>query len=136
MKHNILHAFLAIGLLTALVTGGHAQTLDTIIVNVPFDFIVGNTTLPAGTYTVDRALSSNPNGLVLRGRDGNSTILTSGITGTSDGSPRLVFNRYGSQYFLHEIRTLAGVRELSRSRTEVKLAEMQKHETISASGSN
>jgi hypothetical protein len=137
MKTNVfLRVILAIGLLAAVAVGVHAQGPDALVVNVPFDFAVGNTTLPAGTYTIDRVQSNNSNNLELRSADGHSSAFTSGIVSLQfNGNPKLVFNRYGDQYFLHEIRTAGGVHELARSRVEKKLAEMLKAESVSASGS-
>lgn len=136
MKTNILRVILALGLLTAAAVGAHAQDLDTVVVNVPFDFVVANTTLPAGTYTINRVQFNNPSSLQLRSADGHSAVLTSvAMTGAPDGSLKAVFNRYGDQIFLHEIRTAGGEYQLTRSRSEKKLAEMLKGETLSASGS-
>jgi hypothetical protein len=136
MKTNVfLRVILAIGLLAAVAVGVHAQSLDALVVNVPFNFAVGNTTLPAGTYTIDRVQSNNSNNLELRSADGHSSAFTSSIASLQfNENPKLVFNR-GGQYFLHEIRTFGGDHELARSRVEKKLAEILKAESVSASGS-
>jgi hypothetical protein len=38
---------------------------------------------------------------------------------------------HGDQYVLREIRTASGVHELPKSRTEIKLTDMQKPESVS-----
>lgn len=137
MKTNVfLRIILAIGSVAAVAVGVHAQSLDALVVNVPFNFAVGNTTLPAGTYTIDRVQFNNSNNLELRSADGHSSVFTSGIVNLQfNGDPKLVFDRYGDQYFLHQIRTAVGVHELAKSRAEKTLAEMLKAESVSASGS-
>jgi hypothetical protein len=70
---------------------------------IPFDFIVGNKTLPAGQYTVS-ALSQR--GLMVRSEDAKSAVivLTTGLSAKSaKNQPRLEFNRYGSTYFLSKV---------------------------------
>lgn len=72
---------------------------------IPFAFTVNGTTLPAGTYVVN-SLSSNL--VEIKSTDhshpNSVTVLTSdnGAMNPS-GSTRLVFEAYGTQYFLHEI---------------------------------
>ena len=71
-------------------------------VNVPFDFTVGKQLLPAGTYTI-KAESS---GLIaIRNHDKPLAVLT---IADQDGarSPKggkVLFHKYGDQYFLSEI---------------------------------
>ena len=74
--------------------------------DVPFDFIVGNKTYPAGSYAVEY---TNPQGVFLIhiGEDETRpTLLWSNTVpakSTQDNSPKLVFNRYGDQYFLTQV---------------------------------
>jgi len=138
MKMQVLRV-IAIVVFAALAVGARAQTLDSVVVTVPFDFIVGNTTLPAGTYTVDRLLYNVPQSLALRSTVGNFAAIASGeVSGSAaaapNTTPKLVFNRYGDQYFLHEILTNAGVHQLSMSRSETKVAAMVKSQKVAANG--
>ena len=70
--------------------------------NIPFDFTVGKQLLPAGTYTI-KAESS---GLIaVKNHDKPLTVLTLTV---QDGSRspkggKLIFHKYGDQYFLSEI---------------------------------
>ena len=72
---------------------------------IPFDFVVGTQTLPAGQYTVERAFMSPL--LVLKSAGGQvRSIITEGVE--SVASPtigELVFHTYGKQYFLAEVWT-------------------------------
>jgi hypothetical protein len=72
---------------------------------IPFDFIVGKTTLPAGQYTVSAA-NDGHRALVVRSEDAKSTAiaLTMGVRDKSaKNQPRLEFIRYGNKYFLSKV---------------------------------
>ena len=68
---------------------------------VPFDFTVSNKLLPAGTYTIHKESS---NLIVIKNHDKPIAVFA---LATPDGREskygKLVFNRYGDQYFLSEI---------------------------------
>jgi hypothetical protein len=93
-------ALFAIASLTTC-TGAIAQD-HVIKANIPFDFAVGDTSLPAGEYTVSTPFRGV---LELRSAD-HSKIVTIMSTESYDESrigSKLVFDRYGNQYFLHEV---------------------------------
>lgn len=79
--------------------------------NIPFDFIVGNTKLPGGEYLIRRA-NTNGDTFVLitsvRGRASIFRVTTAIFTANPNNPVRLVFHRYGDQYFLSEIWPSAG----------------------------
>ena len=93
----------AIGLLTiaslATCTGAIAQQLKA---NIPFDFTVGNTWMPAGEYTI-----SSPLHQVVQVRSVDlskiATIVGSQGYNESSSGNKLVFDKYGEQYFLHRV---------------------------------
>ena len=69
---------------------------------IPFAFTVGGRTLPAGAYTIS---SINPSSLMVQSDDSRYmafTTVSHGNNPSSDG--KLVFTKYGDQYFLHEVR--------------------------------
>lgn len=116
----------AIAALTCV--GAAADGTVVIRAHVPFDFMVGDTRLPAGEYAIaqDRFhgsihISSRDTGAyvaLLRTPAGNN------FTGYRTA---LVFNRYGSRYFLRQIWSGAGTLgvQLPVSRTEKE--EMARH---------
>ena len=71
--------------------------------DIPFAFHVRDTTLPAGSYTVEQISSA---GMVqIRNNDTGESILTlapPNRSGNSEGS-KLVFHKYGERYFLSEL---------------------------------
>ena len=85
-------------------TGVHAQAPSKVEVDIPFAFSAGNKTLQPGAYSIKR-LSGNY--LTLRSTDGKSTVvLNAPLNLTSvktDAVERLVFKKFGEQYFLSEI---------------------------------
>src|SRR6185436_8534605 len=71
--------------------------------DIPFDFLLGDKRLPSGQYHVK---SLNPVLTQIESKDARSTaiVLTTGMQAakTSD-TGKLIFNRYGDQYFLSKI---------------------------------
>jgi hypothetical protein len=94
-----------------VVAGGfraNAQALyeGTIEADVPFAFIVGEKTFPAGKYTVKRADDTNPGVLEIGNNNGRGTIFFEVETAQAKENPRqtkLIFDKIGDQYFLAEI---------------------------------
>ncbi|HBB98223.1 MAG TPA: hypothetical protein DC054_22795 [Blastocatellia bacterium] len=73
-----------------------------LITNIPFQFNVGDATLPAGEYTITQVNPASDNAVLqIRAKDGSRTAMApmnSAIRKSSDGAA-LVFNRYGNKYF-------------------------------------
>ena len=95
----------AIALLTisslATCTAAIAQQ-STIKANIPFDFTVGNTWMPAGEYTISSPFQHI---VQLRSADNARTaeiVSTQGYNESRSGS-KLVFDKYGDQYFLRHV---------------------------------
>ena len=82
-------------------TSAHAQNGTSVSVNVPFGFEIGSKHLPPGTYTVRESLTNileirnSSTGAMLITHDGQSTKPTK--------KSKLVFDRYGDQYFLRQV---------------------------------
>ncbi len=93
-------------LVAALAVPLSAQTL-TLTANIPFAFTIANKTLPAGEYMIRNA--GNPYLLIFQGEEHNVSGLTSvnheAVVRTESPAvaTKLVFNRYGDQYFLSEV---------------------------------
>jgi hypothetical protein len=81
-----------------------AQAQPALIANVPFDFVVANSNLAAGQYTVSIDLLQST--VLVRGQDGESAVMALSIaahTGKISDQAKLVFNRYGDRYVLSEV---------------------------------
>lgn len=93
--------------------------------DVPFDFQVGKRTLPSGEYVIE---IDNAGMVWIKGRQpGIRAVAGSfGIGGAGFGhESKLVFNRYGSRYFLSQVwdATSSTGRELPKTRTEDQMAK-------------
>jgi hypothetical protein len=99
MKRIIAIALFAASSLAA--AGNLSAQEHTVKANIPFDFTVNNNVLPAGTYTIS---SVSPYAVQVRNVKGRiaefSAVHNDDKRSTT---PVLVFQRYGNQYFLHEI---------------------------------
>ena len=105
-----------------------AQSARSKITNIPFDFIVGEKTLPAGEYTFEPNRRDSDNVWLIQSRKGNASVLVATISVRANQSPdetQLVFRKYGDQYFLSQIWTPGGNtgRELLITRSERELAK-------------
>ncbi len=94
---------IALFALAALVTGSAMAQEHAVKANVPFDFTVGNAHVPAGTYTISSTGSTSM--VELRSDSGKVHIFGSAYSSgkQADGN-KLIFDKYGDRYFLHEIR--------------------------------
>ena len=105
MKKQAYMIIAAIMLATvAGLSTAQAQTSPTLnlTANIPFDFKVGDKTLPAGEYQVICVNPTSPvKVLQLRTKSGSTSAMvrTNSVNGLSQDNGRLVFHRYGDQYF-------------------------------------
>jgi len=128
---NLGKLFLALCLATVVggvVANAQVSSVPQIEANVPFDFVVGDTRLPAGKYQIT-AVDENSN-KVLEIRSTNSR--TAVMFDTEDDQTRgnqieskteLVFDQVGGQYFLSQIWVAGSStgNSLLRPRMEEKL---------------
>lgn len=129
MKRQVLMAF-SLSLVIALaVTAVTAQSNSHVMrITIPFEFNIGDKSLPPGEYIVRRSVSERPEMLTISSVDGGSGeyILTSPVQTTSRrAESMLVFRSYGARYFLAQIWTAgdrAG-RELRKTSRERELAK-------------
>jgi hypothetical protein len=102
MKRTTAITLLAIANL-ALAGTSFAQS-NGVRATVPFDFTVGSKLLPSGTYTI-APLSGNATVILIRSHDkpiaALSLVHQDGNTSPNGG--KLLFHKYGGQYFLSEI---------------------------------
>jgi hypothetical protein len=114
MKNQILKSIVAVSfvMLFAIVSAS-AQTSNQMVANIPFDFYVKSQKFTAGEYVVERA---NPNSfsasMIIRQKDGKNSNIVMMLpltvnAGTGKNQPSLIFNRYGADYFLSEVRNPA-----------------------------
>jgi hypothetical protein len=74
---------------------------------IPFDFTAGSAQLPAGEYSLVYERTGLLTLLNIDNRN-SATILAQAEPGGRDGNCKLIFARYGDQYFLKQSKCSAG----------------------------
>ena len=129
MKNQILRSIAIFGLFFMLaMTSVQAQTPSRIEVKVPFDFAIGKVQFKAGTYSFRKVTD---NTLTIRDVNGQGTTLVDAplTIGSRDSKvgERLVFNQYGTEYFLSQVWLSGDTgRQLFPSGAETKAAREYK----------
>ena len=112
MKRSSILSLFVLWVLPLLAGSAYAQTAKhpALTVKIPFEFVVGNRTFAAGTYTFKSLLNSIPNQASIDVLEVRSTVghfysaVVTDVVGSSEPShPRLVFTRSGGQAFLSEV---------------------------------
>ena len=129
MKRHLNTAMVMIILVGAFTASAHAQSAaQPVVANIPFDFNVGSKTLPAGKYTITIANpASDRKVLQIRSRDGRSTAITqtTGINVTASENTKLVFHRYGDQYFFAQAKMAGDTMALAVLKSKAERAQSQ-----------
>lgn len=121
-------------LATALLLSGLAAGLSyaeppVLVTNIPFEFSVGNQTLPPGDYRVETQLTGSARMQLLRQVDTNRVVILSTLPVESKAEntdPMLIFHRYGQAYFLAQIWNGGQIgQELPESNREKEMARWE-----------
>jgi hypothetical protein len=119
-------AVLAVGMANAQLQNTHVRA------DVPFTFMVGTQTFPAGQYTV-RQMNDVGNLAIVGG--GSALAIASSHSVQSAGTQRLtklVFHRYGDRYFLYQVWVQGENtgRQLPRTSLERELASNRQPNSV------
>jgi hypothetical protein len=125
MIGKVQKAFAIVGLAIAIAAApAHAGSAERITIEIPFQFTIGDETLPAGTYHLYPSVANRV--AMLQESEGDDVAMTSTIP-VSASKPlartKLVFRKYKDQYFLAQIWVAGRARggELSMSDAEKDL---------------
>lgn len=91
--------------LLVTVSSVFAQTDRQTVVNIPFNFTVGEKALPAGKYLVRRNRTDSDIVWVIQNkRTGEAAMLLTRpvVANETQGSAKFIFNKYDDAYFLSE----------------------------------
>ena len=111
MSNQIVKSLAIISLVVGLALFATAKSASgqsssrAVTADIPFDFIVGDKTLPSGKYMVSPA-TSDGQGLKIINSTGKGAAfrLANSVTHKNDNrGARMVFHRYGDQYFLAQV---------------------------------
>ena len=124
---SMLFAVITVFGVALTIVPAHAQSGGRALANIPFDFSIGNTTLKAGSYTVEQLQSGI---LAFSSDDEKEHQFALSFPGDSDKQsqqPHLVFIRYGSEVFLKKVFLSANedCHELPESSRERELIKNQ-----------
>jgi hypothetical protein len=128
LKKKILSIVAALAILIPMSVIGFAGFNGKVNIDIPFDFTVGNKEFKAGKYSVSRLQPSyNAGTLVIRGAENGEVACfnVNNVVDKDDSGTRLIFRRYGNQYFLARIFDGygAGGAELMKSKSEREAAK-------------
>jgi hypothetical protein len=134
MTTKIINTLTGLVLLLAVAAPLHAGSIlnHEMTVSVPFGFIAGDKSLPAGDYSVQ----VNPErGSVVLHQEGQSPLILLTNQRESTNTPlrgKLVFKRYGANFFLSEVwnQDNATGQALTPSAAEKEMAHKKQPEQI------
>ena len=136
MKKSLLTVVLTLTCLLGLGIGARAQDIDKLAVNVPFDFVAGGETLPAGTYSVSRVSPEINRSLAIRNNENSVFVIPmffdgspASFNGVSPDHAELNFEHVGDEYFLSKVQTLGGVYAIRTPRPMTQVAQIKDHGT-------
>jgi hypothetical protein len=118
-----------------------ANSRSEIAVTLPFEFVAGGKTLPAGTYTL-RDVSDDPaDGLILNSYENRASVIVHPIEIEKASANKSIvsFQRVGEQLFLDRIQTADTVYNIPVPRAAILLAAAPSHKSSAVSdnsGSN
>lgn len=122
---NIQKAFVLASILVLFTfSSALGQSDRQTIIHIPFNFSVGEKSFPAGKYVIERNRRDSDTVWVIKRKDnvGSAFMLTQSVRANEPAdATRLVFNRYGEQYFLAEFWTPG-----SNTGREVRISDREK----------
>ena len=139
MKRSYFAAVLALTCALGIGTNVRAQNVDGVVVTVPFEFVAGGATLPAGQYKISRVYPGLTREPVINGYHKGSSFLlplTFEDSSDSDGQPTLSFEHIGGRYFLSAVRTPGGVYTMETPRRLTVLARTNNQSATPPTGNN
>ena len=138
MKQQLAGVLLILIGLFGLAAGAKAETHPEVIVKIPYEFVAGGRTLPAGTYTVSRLSDSRLAGLRIASYEQRSSIVVfaSQFENRLAEDAKIDLEKVGGMYFLRSIQTLDGVYTLPLPRSALLMAKTAHTDGSSASGTH
>jgi len=101
-KHTFVMTSLL--LLSLMAAAQVVQAQEALVVNIPFEFVAGKLTLPAGEYRVEKLEKNSVVVLTHCTQPGASAVVMTIAAQANEpqSDSKLVFNRYGNLYFLSQ----------------------------------
>lgn len=119
--------------LSLIVAAQVVRADEPMLVNIPFAFVAGNVTLPAGEYRVQKLDGSSAVLLIRCSDSSTSAMVLSNATQAKDiqTQSKLIFKRYDTRYFLTQVWSEGSNlgRQVIKSRAEKEAAQSARLET-------
>jgi hypothetical protein len=101
-------AYVAVGAVILMMAAGAAFAMegDQLTAKIPFQFMVNNQTLPAGTYEIAYAQPDDETSMAIRSMDGKAEdtfFVEDAAAAEGAKKTELVFDEIGNQHFLTQI---------------------------------
>jgi hypothetical protein len=134
MNKSYLTVVLTLSCVLGLGISARAQDSEGVRVKVPFEFVAGGATLPAGTYSVGPLSLDAHSGIAIRSYEHGALVLPMVVDESRAGQSKLSFEHVGDKYFLSEVDTPTGVYTLALPRVMPALAQVKGQGAFSSSG--
>ena len=136
MKKQYLTVLFTLICVLGLGLGARAQEEDTVVSNVPFDFLIAGKILPAGTYRVSRVNTAGSRELEISSYDAHAGVLfiPTDFDDFQTGHAQLNFEHVGNKYFLSAIETPIGTYDITIPPSAIELARTEQQGTSSSGG--
>lgn len=107
MKRNYFRMLVVFLFVASIGVAAQAGEPDQLLVNIPYNFVVGGKTLPAGAYRVSRVSDNDLHEIAISSVDTGATVLTltAQVQDTSRIQPKITLQHAGDQNFLSKIQT-------------------------------
>jgi hypothetical protein len=138
MRKQYLRILIALIGAAGLAKAAKGQSVDQIVVNIPYEFVVAGKTLPAGTYKVNRVPNSIERLLVFSsvGNRTSALVLATDVENIPADKAQISLELTEGRYFLSKIETADHVFNIPVSRSAIMEAAAGSHSGTSASGSS
>jgi hypothetical protein len=105
---------------------------------VPYEFVAGGKTLPAGTYTVTRVSEDRFGGLILSSYETRSSVfvMPNEFKRYPADNVKVGFKQIGGVHVWSKIETANGAYNIPVPHSATMVAGVKQHGDISASGTN
>jgi len=114
-----------------------AQKVDHIVVKIPYEFVAGGKTLPAGTYNVTRAFDAENTVVVLNNfaQHVGAVVLASQIEDSDPQKAGVSFKRIEGEVMLSQVQIDDHLLTIPVSHAAIHQVAEKSHSVSSASGS-
>lgn len=138
MKKQYSFVLLALIAVLGFSAGAQAQQEGGVVANIPYEFVAGGKTLPAGTYTITRVSPDTTSALEIRNEQTlrHCVMLLPVSTAVAADHANVSFQRVGDTYYLRQVATSAGVYTLPVPQAATAVAKVKRHDGVSSAGTN